>query len=387
MKIIVLGCGNIGSVAVKDLAESLPSAEIVVADVNKSRAEEAASKIGQDNVSWTQADASNHSQLVSVMKEFDLAVGALPGWMGYRACKASISAKVDIVDVSFMPEDIVSLNKAALKAKVCVIPDCGMSPGLGSILVGHAVGKLDQVESVHMLNGGIPEKPVPPLDYVITWSAKDLIELYTRKATIVKNGKVIQVAATSGLEEIIFPGVGKLEAFYTDGLRTLLHSVKVAKDMWEKSLRYPGHISKIKLLKTLGFFEEKPEEVEGVSVRPREVTAKLLEMKLKRPEIQDIVPMRVDVSGLKDGKKVVFTYHMLDRFDKKRKVTALARTTAYTTSVIAQLVANKTIKEKGVIPPEKLGMNEKLYKEFMNAMKKRGIHVEESKKTRPSTSV
>jgi len=175
--------------------------------------------------------------------------------------------------------------------------------------------------------------------------------------------------------------VGKLEAFYTDGLRTLLHTVKVTKDMWEKSLRYPSHIEKMKLLKALGFFEEKPIEIEGISLSPREVTAKLLERNLKRPEIQDIVPMRVEVSGLKDDEKVMYTYHMLDRFDKKRKVTALARTTAFTTSVVAQLVASKAIKERGVIPPEKLGMNEKLYTKFMDLMKKRRIVIKESMKT------
>ena len=381
MKIIVLGCGNIGSVAAKDLAESLPSAEIVMADVSKSRAEEAASKIGQAGVSWVQADASSHSELVSTIKKFDLAVGALPGWMGYQACKASISAKVDIVDVSYMPEDVMTLNKDALKAKVCVVPDCGMSPGLGSILVGRAVSKLDQVESVHMLNGGLPASPVPPLGYVITWSVKDLIDMYSRKVSIVREGKVVQVEAMSGLEEITFPRVGKLEAFYTDGLRTLLHTVKGVRDMWEKSLRYPGHVEKIKLLKTLGFFDEKPVEVENHQIPPREMTARLLERKLKRPEIPDIVVMRVDVDGLKDGKKVMYTYHVLDRFDKKRKVTAMARTTAYTASVVAQLIAKKAVEEKGVVPPEKLGMNEKLYRKFMDLMKKRRIAVKENKKT------
>jgi len=381
VKIIVLGCGNIGSVAAKDLAESLPLAEIVMSDVNKSRAEEAASKIGQDNVSWVQTDASNHSELLNTIKKFNLVVGALPGSIGYRACKASISARVDMVDVSFMPEDIMSLNRDALKAEVSILPDCGMSPGLGSILVGHAVSKLDQVESVHMFNGGVPEKPVPPLSYAITWSVKDLIELYTRPAKIVRDDKVIQVEAMSGLEEIMFPGVGKLEAIYTDGLRTLLHTMKGARNMWEKSLRYPGHVEKMKLLKTLGFFDEKPIKVENLQISPREITAKLLERKFKRPEIRDMVAMRVEVGGLKDSKKVMYTYHMLDRFDKKRRVTAMARTTAYTASVIAQLVANKDIEEKGVIPPEKVGMNERLYKKFMGMMKKRGVVIKESRKT------
>ena len=381
MKIIVLGCGNIGSVAAKDLAESLPSAEIVMSDVNKRRAEEATSKIGHDNVSWVQADASNHIELIRTLKKFDLAVGALPGRMGYRTCKASISAKVDMVDVSYMPEDVMTLNKDALKAKVCVVPDCGMSPGLGSILVGHAISKLDQVNSVHMLNGGLPEKPVPPLDYIITWSAKDLIDMYSRKVNIVKEGKIIQVEAMTGLEEIDFPGVGRLEAFYTDGLRTLLHTVKGVKDMWEKSLRYPGHIEKIKMLKNLGFFDEEPLQIKNLNVSPREVTAKLLETKLKRPEIPDIVAMNVEVNGTKDGKHKTYTYNVLDHYDKERRVTAMARTTAYTASVVAQLVAKKAIKEKGVIPPEKIGMNEKLYNEFMSMIKKRKIIVKESRKS------
>jgi saccharopine dehydrogenase-like NADP-dependent oxidoreductase len=381
VKIIVLGCGNIGSVAAQDVAESLPSAEIVVSDVNKSRAEEAASKTGLENVSWVQTDASNQSELLSAIKKCDLAIGALPGWMGYQACKASITAKVDMVDVSYMPEDVMKLDKAALKAKVSIVPDCGMSPGLGNILIGHAVSRLDQLESVHIWNGGLPEKPVPPLDYVVTWSVKDLIDMYSRKVNIVKDGKVVQVEAMSGLEATTFPRVGKLEAFYTDGLRTLLHTMKGAKDMCEKTLRYPWHIEKIKLLKTLGFFDEKPIEVENLHVSPRDITTKLLEKKLRRPEIRDIVAMRVEVGGLKKGKQVIYTYQMFDRYDKRRKVTAMARTTAYTASVVAQLLAKRTVEEKGVIPPEKLGMNEKIYKKFMSMMKERRVVVKESKKT------
>jgi saccharopine dehydrogenase-like NADP-dependent oxidoreductase len=380
VKIIVLGCGNIGSVAAKDLAESLPSAEIVVSDVNESRAKETASKIGQDNVSWIQIDASNHRELVNNMKKFDLALGSLPGVMGYKACEASIAAKVDMVDVSYMPEDVMTLNKTALKANVCIVPDCGMSPGLGSILAGHAVSKLDKVESVHMINGGLPEKPVPPLGYVITWSVGDLIDMYSRKVSIVKGGEVTQVEAMSGLEMTDFPGVGKLEAFYTDGLRTLLYTVKGAEDMWEKSLRYPGHVEKIKLLKALGFFDESPVKVGSLNVSPREVTGKLLESKLKRSDVPDIVAMRVVVSGTRKGERVRYTYHVLDRYDKNRRVTAMARSTAYSASIAAQLLAKKAIKEKGVFPPEKIGMNEKLYKKFMDEVKKRKIVVKEAKK-------
>jgi lysine 6-dehydrogenase len=380
VKIIVLGCGNIGSVAATDLAENMPSTKIVLADMNKTRAEETATRIGRNNVSWMQVDASNHRDLVRTIKDFDLTVGALPGFMGFRACKAAVSAGVNMVDVSFMPEDVMTLHKAALKANVSVVPDCGMSPGLGSMLVGRAVSQLDKVENVHMLNGGLPEKPLRPLDYVITWSSKDLIELYTREATIVKDGKRIQVAATSGLEEVIFPGVGKLQGFYTDGLRTLLHTVKVTGEMWEKSLRYPGHIEKMNLLRILGFFDEKPMEIEGGSVSPRDLTEKLLERKLKRPETPDIVAMLIKVTGFKGARKIQFTYQLLDRYDKKHKVTAMARTTAYTASIVAQLVAKKALDEKGVIPPEKIGMTPKLYTKYIKAMKQRGVRIKESKR-------
>jgi saccharopine dehydrogenase-like NADP-dependent oxidoreductase len=358
----------------------MPSAEIVVADASNTRAEETAKEIGRDNVSYTTIDATNHRELVSTIGKFDLAVGALPGFLGFRVCKASISAKVNIVDVSFMPEDVMKLHEDAMKAEVCVIPDCGMSPGLGSMLVGRAASQLDTVESVHMFNGGLPEKPIPPLEYVITWSAKDLIELYTRKANIVRNGKLTQVPGTSGVEEITFPGVGKLEGFYSDGLRSLLRTVKVTEDMWEKSLRYPGHAAKINLLEALGFFENKPVHIEGAEVSPRALTEKLLEMKLKKPGTPDIVAMLIDVVGLKSSKRIQFEYCMLERFDRKRKVTAMARTTAYTTSVVAQLLAKRVIAEKGVIPTEKLGMNKKVYNRFMGMMKKKGVTVKETKK-------
>jgi lysine 6-dehydrogenase len=380
MKILVIGCGNIGSVAARDLAENLPSAQIVVADASKTRAEETAKEIGRDNVSFTLIDATNRNELTNTIGKFDLAVGALPGFLGFRVCKASVSAKVNIVDVSFMPEDIIKLHKDALKAKVCVIPDCGMSPGLGSMLVGRASSQLDTVESVHMFNGGLPEKPIPPLEYAITWSAKDLIELYTRKANIMRNGKLVQVSATSGVEELTFPGVGKLEGFYSDGLRSLLKTVKVTGDMWEKSLRYPGHAAKINLLEALGFFENKPVQIEGAEVSPRALTEKLLEMKLKKPNTPDIVAMLIDIIGLRNTKRIHFQYRMLEHFDKRRKVTAMARTTAYTTSVVAQLVAKRAITEKGVIPTEKLGMDKRIYTRFMRMMKQKGVTIEETKK-------
>lgn len=375
MKVLVIGCGHIGSVSAEDFAESMSSVEVAVADKNGARAKEVAEKIGINNVSWIQLDVLNHSELVNTLGSFDLIMGFLPGSLGYRLVEACIDAGKNLVDVSYMPEDPLRLNDRAAEAGVTVIPDCGLAPGISNVLVGHALEKLDKIYDIHIMVGGLPEKPTPPLDYVITWSPENLIDEYSRKTRIVKNGKTVEVEALSGLEEVEFPNVGMLEAFYTDGLRTLLHTVKNVHNMWEKTLRYPGHAEKIGLLKALGFFDEEPISVDYVSVSPRKLTVKLFERKLRRQEIRDIVAMKVEVSGVKNNKKVRHVYHMLDRYDENQGITAMARTTAYPASIIAQLILKKAVNEKGVVPLERLGMNEEFFSAFLNELENRRVKI------------
>ncbi len=378
MRTLVLGYGNIGSVLATDLAESMPSTEVVIAGRHRNKAEKAATFINRENVTGIRLDASNYHGLVDTMKKFDLVIGTLPGDIGLQSVKASIDAKIDMVDVSYMPETPLTLNEDAVKAGVTIVPDCGVAPGISNVLIGHAISKLDQVENIHIMVGGLPEEPVPPLGYTITWSMEGLIDEYTRKARIVENGEVVEVEALTGLEEIEFPGVGKLEGFYTDGLRTLLHTVKGVKNMWEKTLRYPGHVEKIKLLKTLGFFDEHPIEVEDTRLPPRKVTIKLLEKKLLRPEIKDILAMKVEVSGITGKSRNCYVYHLLDHYDQKHGVTAMARTTAYPASIIAQLITQKVIEGKGVIPLEKLGSKEKIFSKILAELEKRQVKIVEN---------
>jgi len=380
MKTLVLGCGNIGSVAAEDLAKSMPNCKVVVADKDEKRAETVANGIGTSNISWTKLDMADHDRLVDALKGFDLAMGFLPGKLGYRLIKTCIDAKRNLVDVSYMAENPLTLNTKASKAGVTIVPDCGLAPGISNILVGHAAKELDRVKSVSIMVGGLPEKPVPPLGYVITWSPESLIDEYTRKAGIVKRGKAVEVEALTGLEEVKFPKVGKLEAFYTDGLRTLLYTMRNVDEMSEKTLRHPGHAERIKLLDALGLFEERQIDVEGVDVSPRKFAVKLLARKLWRPEVRDIVALKVEVSGIKGGRKMRYVYHLLDYFDEKRKITALARTTAYPASIIAQLILRKAVKMKGVVPPEKIGADNELFGSFSKELKKRGIKINEEKK-------
>ena len=376
MRMLLLGCGNIGAVAAADLVDNTDY-EIVVADNELKRAETLVERLGKNRVSAMKVDASNRRSLTGCLKGFDIVLGFLPGRLAYGLAESCIEAGRNLVDVSFMGENPLALNGKASAANVAIVPDCGLAPGISNVLVGHATKCLDRVDSVHIMVGGIPEKPVPPLEYVITWSTESLIDEYTRKARIIRDGKRVDADALSELETIDFPGVGKLEAFLTDGLRTLLDTLRDVPDMWEKTLRYPGHVTKINTLKNLGFFEEEKVTVEKAGVSPRRLSVKLLTEKLVRPDICDLVAMKINVSGVKDGKHSSLVYHLLDRCDSDRGITAMARTTAYPASIVAQFLAEKSVKTTGVIPPEKLGMDDELFRRFSNELKARGITIKE----------
>jgi len=371
MKILTIGCGYIGSVLVRHLSERIPSAEIVVSDESREAIEKATSSIGRGNVKPLQLNIRDYDRLVKAAENFDILVGLAPGRLGYKTVEAAIDAGVNMVDLSYMREDPMTLNDRALKAGVTVIPDCGVAPGLSHILVGRAVSMLDKVKDVFILVGGIPQNQIPPLDYKVTWCVEDLIEEYVRRPKIVKNGRTIEVEALDGLEEVDFPGIGRLEAFYTDGVRTLHHSIKGVENMWEKTLRYPGHAEKIKLLRDLGFFDEEP--IDGLS--PRSLTVKVFERKLSLHEVKDFVVMKVEVDGFKNGRETHHSYTLIDYYDDERRVTAMGRTTAYTASAVIQLLARGEIKGVGIVPPERLGMDGKCFERIMEELEKDGIKV------------
>ena len=376
MRVITLGCGKIGSVLAKDFTESVEGVEIVLADISEDRAKAAASEVA--GAGWATVNTTDYAGLMETLEGFDLVLGALPGDYGYKALEAAVEVGVNMVDISYTPENPVELNAAARQAGVTIIPDCGVAPGLSSVLVGYAASRLDKVKSAHILVGGIPETPVPPLGYTITWSAEGLIDEYVRDVSIVERGKVVQVPALSGLEEMEFPGVGTLEAFYTDGLRTLVESLPGVESMYEKTLRYPGHVEKVRLLRELGFFDDEPLQVEGEQVSPRLVTARLLERSLWRTDVGDLLAMMIEVKGETDGEEAGYRYYILDRFDREKEVTAMARTTAYTASIVAGMLAEGVIEEKGVIPPERLGMDGAVAERLLSELRARGVVVEET---------
>ena len=371
MKVIVLGCGMIGSVMARDFSASV-DCEITLADRDLKRAEKAASAIRGS--AWTRIDSTDKPGLIEKLGDFDLVLGALPGDFGYVALEAAVEAGVDMVDVSFTPESPLELDSAARGAGVTVIPDCGVAPGLSNMLVGYACSRLESVRDIHIMVGGIPETPVPPLGYTVTWSAEGLIDEYVRPASIVEGGRVVEVPALSGLEEIDFPGVGRLEAFYTDGLRTLVGSFPGVENMWEKTLRYPGHIESIRLLRSLGFFDDEPVRVGDSPVSPRLVTARLLERTLRMPEVGDLLAMVIEVRGEGGG----YRFHILDRHDRETGVSAMARTTGYTASIVARMLSRGEIQGKGVLPAERLGMDQTVAEGVLARLRERGVVVTET---------
>lgn len=371
MKILSIGCGYIGSVLAEELVNSLDFEEMIICDTTKEKIEETIKNLG-NRVAPLQVDISNYSNLLEIMEDFDLVIGLSPGRLGFNVMKACIEKKKNLIDLSFMPEDPYIFQEAALQAGVSIIPDCGVAPGLSNMLIGKASSQLDEIEDAIIYVGGLPQNPKPPLDYKVTWCVEDLLEEYTRNAKIIRNGKSVEVEALEGLEDVDFEGFGKLEGFFTDSVRTLHHTIK-AKNMWEKTLRYPGHVKKIKLLKQLGLFDKEP--LESASISPWNFMCKFWEENLSFLEDKDVLLMRIKVSGKKDSTRILHTYEVVDYFDEQRNITAMGRSTAYTAFAVIKLLMENKINKKGIVPPEILGMNKKLFQEIQLTLKKKNLDI------------
>lgn len=379
---LVLGYGLVGSVIVSDLVSSNLVSVVGVGDYNY----EILKSLHNEKVESFRIDVRDKNELVRVMKEYDVVIGALPGSLGFRAEDAAVDAGVNMVDISYMPEDPFRLDSKAKDAGVTIIPDCGVAPGLSNLLVGYGYSKFDEVKSVRILVGGLPRRRVPPLDYVITWSSEDLIEEYTRPVRIIKDGSLSYVDPLTGVELVQFEGLGEFEAFYTDGLRTLIKTFgNKVNEMWEKTLRYPGHAEKILLFKKLGMLSDDPLDLGSVKVEPRKFLIKLLDKSLRVKE-PDMLLLRVTLNGVKNGLSLSKVFEVVDVYDESKGITALSRTTGYTATGIALLLGMGIINEKGVFPPEMIGLNEKYMKYILKHLSEHSIHIKETEIVEKSLS-
>jgi len=300
-------------------------------------------------------DLADPAAVTALVADYDFVVDAVPGFMGFQTLRAIIEAGRNVIDIAFFPEDPFELDALAKEKGVIAIMDCGVFPGMGSALIGRVARKLDEVESVLTYVGGLPEVRQWPWDYKAVFSPADVIEEYTRPARYVENGVQVTRPALSDPELIDFPGIGTLEAFNTDGLRTLADTID-APNMKEKTLRYPGHMEKMAVLRESGFFSKDEIEVGGRMVRPLDVTARLLfpMWKLEAGE-GDITVMQIRIEGRKNGQRLRYVYDLCDRFDHEAAVTSMARTTGYTATVALRMVAEGFYTQRGISPPEYLG--------------------------------
>lgn len=373
-KCLVLGAGVVGSAVAIDLAKD-KEMDVTVADVNQSFL----SKLKSSHIKVIYADLSDLQVLKGIVMDFDIIVGALPGSMGFETLKSVIECGKNVVDIAFFPEEPFILDELAKENNVTAVVDCGVSPGLSSIILGHLYSYLERVDSYTCYVGGLPVLRDWPLEYQSHFSPSDMIEDYTTPARFVVNGNLITRPALSDPEIINFPEIGSLEAFNYDGLRTLTQTFPDIPNKIEKTLRYPGHIDKMKLLIDLGLFSHETIEVKGVKIKPVDVTTKLILPKWNFNEgEEDLIIMQIIINGEDQGKKVTYRYDMLDRYDRNSKTLSMARTTGYTCSIVTRLVAKGVYDRKGIIPPEYIGQNSNCYKAVIDGLEKKGVNITET---------
>jgi len=374
LKVLILGAGLIGGPMAIDLAKD-SEFNITLADINK----DSLDKIGGKNkISTIQKDLSNSNNIKEIVKDFDIVLNAVPGFMGYNTLKAIIESRKDVVDIAFFPENPFTLDELAKKNNVTAIIDCGVAPGMSNVLIGYIDHLLDKTETALIYVGGLPEVREWPYEYKAVFSPIDVIEEYTRPARYVENGNLVTRPALSDAEFLDFPNIGTLEAFNSDGLRTLAETID-APNMKEKTLRYPGHIEKMAVLRETGFFNKEEIDIKGIKISPLEFTSKLLfpKWQLKEGE-SDITVMKVIVEGTKDGEKLRYTYDLFDRLDKETNTHSMARTTGYTATMAIRMLAKGLYEEKGISPPEFIGRKPECARFILKGLEDRGIFYKES---------
>ncbi len=360
----------VGSAMAIDLAATHT---VTLTDLSQSVLDRARQKCNDLNT--LQLDVTQRTELQAVLKQHDLVINAVPGSLGFETLKSILEAGMNVIDIAFFPEDSLQLDDLAKKQGVTAIVDCGVAPGMDNILLGHYNESM-KLTAFECLVGGLPLTRKWPFCYKAPFSPSDVIEEYTRPARYVEHGEVVVREPLTDCELVEFDRVGTLEAFNSDGLRSLIHTMPHIPHMKEKTLRYPGHAEYVKVLKASGFFETEPLEVNGTRITPRAFTSQVLfnEWKLGEAE-EELTVMRVTLTGENTaGETEEVVYHLHDEYCRETGTSSMARTTGYTATAAANLFLEGLFREKGVFPPELVGKHQACFDYFLNYLKDRGIH-------------
>jgi lysine 6-dehydrogenase len=369
MKIAVLGAGMVGRAIAVDLASGF---EVTAFDVSEHNLELLREK--NPSIQTQQTDLACFEQYQRWLSPFDIVVTAVPGFMGFAVLRTVIDSGKNVADISFFPEDVLQLDKLAKEKNVTVITDIGIAPGMSNMILGRYNEEFT-VTNFECYVGGLPKTRKKPFEYKAPFSPADVIEEYTRPARLKENGRIVVKAALTEREYINFNEVGTLEAFNTDGLRSLLFTMPHIENMKEKTLRYPGHVELIIALRDAGFFDEEEIEVSGTKISPRKFSSKLLFKIWKLdPGEEELTVMKVIVEGNKNGSFQRIEYDLLDRYDAKSKTSSMSRTTGFACTAAVHLISEKLFLEKGVFPPELVGRHVACFDFVMDYLKERGVN-------------
>jgi len=372
-KVVVLGAGMVGSAMAADLAPR-SDFQVTVVDGRAEALDRVQRKLGP-GVRTQRADLSSPEGLLSATASADLVLGALASTLGLKTLRTLMEAGKTYCDISFMAENAWELNELARKHGGTAVVDCGVAPGVSNLLAGHATVLLEKTERIEIYVGGLPAERRWPFEYKAGFAPHDVLEEYTRPSRIVEHGQVVVKEALSEPELMDFPVVGTLEAFNTDGLRSLAYNLQVP-FMKEKTLRYPGHIELMRVFRHTGLFSKEPIDAGGAKVRPLDVTAALLFPKWQFEEGEaDITVMRVLAEGTRGGRRTRLVWDLFDRHDPATNLRSMSRTTGFAATSMLALMAKGMVPEPGVYPPEVLARRPGLADAFLAEYQARGIQV------------
>ncbi len=377
--IIVLGAGMVGRVIAADLASDA-DLQVTIADARPAalqQAGELAQRLGR-RVRTLEADLGDPRALGEAVRPHALVCGALSSHIAFAALRTIIEAGKPYCDISFMGENALELDALARARGVTCVVDIGVAPGMSHACAARGVALLDEPREIEIYVGGLPRERRWPFQYKAGFSPADVIEEYTRPSRLVEHHRVVTREALSEPENMDFDGLGTLEAFNTDGLRSLAHTyLGRVPHMKEKTLRYPGYIELLRVLRAMGLFSTQAIATPSGSVRPLDVTSALMfPMWQYQPGEEDLTVMRVIARGAARGQNVEHRWDLLDFFDRASGCTSMARTTAFPCAIMAREVLRGRFVAPGgggVVPPERLGEDERVFTVLLREMEARGV--------------
>lgn len=378
MNYLVLGAGRMGFGAAFDLIHNAGAEGVTIADVDLSRAQHAAARIGTERIKPASIDVNDAGRVLELMRQHDAVISCVVYHHNVRLAQLAIEAPVHFCDLggnNDVVEAELALDDEARAAGVNIVPDCGLAPGMVAVLAAHGISRFDSVESVRIRVGGLPQTPKPPLDYQIVFSVEGLINEYVEPARVLREGRIVIVDSMTEIETLEFPEpFGIMEAFQTSGGTSTLPATYFGRlqNLDYKTIRYPGHCEKFKTLIDLGLAASEPIVIDGAEFTPRRLLGEVLLRHLPADE-PDVVLVRLDFIGHIEGRAQILRYQIIDRADEANGLSAMMRTTAFPASIVAQMMAHGKTFSKGALPQERCIPPEL----FVEALRARQIRVEE----------